>query len=41
MQEFYFANYRLLTDDAIPEWRYMDYLSAFRYDLRGSHLEEE
>ena len=37
MQEFYFANYRLLTDDAIPEWRYMDYLSAFRGEMPHTH----
>ena len=37
MQEYFFANYRLLTDDEISERESMQYLSAFRNALPYAH----
>lgn len=37
MHEYYFANYRLLTDDAISEHESMQYLSAFRNEMPYTH----
>lgn len=37
MQEYYFANYRLLTDDKISEHESMQYLSAFRGGMPYTH----
>ena len=37
MQEYYFANYRLLVDDAISEHESMQYLSAFRGEMPYTH----
>ena len=37
MREYYFANYRLLTDDEISEHESMEYLSAFRNEMPYTH----
>ena len=37
MREYYFANYRLLTDDKISEHESMQYLSAFRGEMPYTH----
>ena len=37
MQEYYFANYRLLVDDEISEHESMQYLSAFRNEMPYTH----
>ena len=37
MQEYYFANYRLLTDNKISEHESMEYLSAFRNEMPYTH----
>ena len=37
MHEYYFANYRLLVDDAISNSDYMDYLAGFSQVMPSSH----
>ena len=37
MREYYFANYRLLTDDEISEHESMEYLSAFGNEMPYTH----
>ena len=37
MHEYYFANYRLLVDDAINNDEYMDYLAGFRQVMPATH----
>ena len=37
MHEYYFANYRLLVDDAISNSDYMDYLAGFSQAMPATH----
>ena len=37
MHEYYFANYRLLVDDAINNDEYMDYLAGFSQAMPATH----
>ena len=37
MHEYYFANYRLLVDDAISSSDRMDYLAGFRQVMPATH----
>ena len=37
MHEYYFANYRLLVDDAISSSDYMEYLADFCKEMPATH----